>query len=133
MNPFIRQLVRERAADCCEYCRLATRQLGLRMFQIEHIIAVQHRGGDEPDNLAFACRQCNLHKGPNLSGIDPDTLQIERLFHPRRDLWNEHFGFDGPVIIGTSTVGRTTVWVLQMNTEDRVELRSMLLDLEDLF
>ena len=28
---------------------------------------------DEVDNLALACHRCNLHKGPNLSGIDPLT------------------------------------------------------------
>ena len=29
--------------------------------------------------------RCNLHKGPNLSGVDPDTGQVVRLFDPRDD------------------------------------------------
>jgi hypothetical protein len=30
-------------------------------------------GSDDPDNLALACHHCNLHKGPNLAGVDPRT------------------------------------------------------------
>ena len=30
------------------------------------------------DNLALACIDCNLHKGPNLTGIDPETNQVTR-------------------------------------------------------
>jgi hypothetical protein len=31
------------------------------------------------ENLAFACYHCNLHKGPNLSGIDQDSGALVRL------------------------------------------------------
>jgi len=61
------------------------------LFQIEHIVARSHGGSDEAENLALACRHCNLHKGPNLSGIDPESSEITRLFHPRRDEWHDHF------------------------------------------
>ena len=43
------------------------------------------------DNLALACWHCNLKKGPNLTGIDPETGQIAALFHPRKDKWADHF------------------------------------------
>jgi len=33
----------------------------------------QHGGFDDLDNLALACIDCNLHKGPNLTVIDPET------------------------------------------------------------
>jgi len=67
---------------------------------IEHVTAVQHGGGDEEDNWALACSHCNLHKGPNLSGIDPQTGRVETLFHPRRQAWSEHFEFIGLEILG---------------------------------
>jgi hypothetical protein len=47
-----------------------------------------------------------LHKGPNLTGIDPHTGQVAPLFHPRRDRWSEHFDFEGARIEGISGSGR---------------------------
>ena len=118
-----RRLVRERAADRCEYCR--TRQVDEPFinYQIEHIIAIQHAGGDEDSNLALACSHCNLHKGPNLSGIDPLTDAIEILFNPRRQSWDEHFEFLGPLVAGKTPCGRATVRTLAMNSEARIDLR----------
>ena len=31
-------------------------------------------------NLAVACHHCNLYKGPNLTGIDPSTRKVVRIF-----------------------------------------------------
>lgn len=64
------QLVRQRAGNRCEYCLLPQEFSGLR-FHVEHIVARQHRGTDDADNLALACPECNCHKGTNLSGVDP--------------------------------------------------------------
>ena len=132
MDAATRELVRNRAGHCCEYCRLQQRHVPFHTFHVEHIIARKHRGGDEPANLALACDQCNLHKGANLSGIDPDTDSMVRLFHPRLDDWATHFRFDGARIAGLTPCGRTTAWVLQMNSEERVELRSILAALGEL-
>lgn len=123
-----RRLVRQRAEHRCEYCR--TRQLDepFITYQIEHVIAIQHGGTDEEDNLALACSHCNLLKGPNLAGIDPLTGIIEPLFHPRRQTWDEHFEFHGALISGKTPCGRTTVRVLAMNAEARVDLRQELLN-----
>ena len=52
---------------------------------IEHIVARQHGGLSRLDNLALACWNCNLKKGPNLSGIDPTTGLVVALFNPRKD------------------------------------------------
>jgi len=123
-----RQRVRTRAGDRCEYCRLKQEHELHRPFHIEHIIAAQHRGGDDLENLALACQLCNLLKGPNLSGIDPDTEKLERLFHPRKDIWTEHVRFDGGRIVGVTAIGRTTAWLLEMNSDDREELRATLIE-----
>jgi 5-methylcytosine-specific restriction endonuclease McrA len=95
MDDALRLLVRERARHSCEYCRLAARDAPFLAFHVDHIIARQHGGTDDPDNPALACLWCNLHKGPNLSGIDPETGQITALFHPRRDQWSAHFALRG--------------------------------------
>lgn len=97
-------------------------------FHIEHIIAKKHGGGDDEANLALACDQCNLHKGVNLSGIDPETGSIVSLFHPRKECWSEHFRDYEGLILGTTPTGRATVQVCDMNSPDRIELRSLLPD-----
>lgn len=65
-------------------------------------------------------------KGTNLSGIDPDTSAMVRLFHPRHDRWEEHFALVGERVVGLTATGRATVWLLQMNAPDRLELRAAL-------
>jgi len=127
MEPVSRKLVFERAGFRCEYCRLHCDHQPSVVFHLEHIIARQHGGDDSPENLALACHRCNLCKGPNLTGLDPETGELTRLFHPRRDRWKTHFEFQRERIVGLTAVGRTTVVLLQMNTPDRIELRRQLL------
>lgn len=125
-DPKTRQAVRERARDRCEYCGVRQEDLPLVAFHIEHIVPKQHGGSDALENLALACHHCNCHKGPNLTGIDPETTHITPLFHPRRDVWRHHFSFRGASIVGLTAVGRTSVRVLAMNSPGRLELRAEL-------
>ena len=52
-------------------------------------------------------------------------LQFVRLFHPRNQAWNEHFGWSksGELIVGLSPTGRATVIALQMNNIVAVTVR----------
>jgi hypothetical protein len=131
MDAGTRRWVRERAGDRCEYCRLHQRNSEL-VHHIEHVVARQHGGTDDIDNLALACHRCNLHKGPNLSGIDPSTGIVEELFHPRWDQRNDHFAFREAHIEGLTPSGRATVEVLVLNDARRLELRQELLGLGEL-
>ncbi len=117
-----RRLVRQRAGGRCEYCQLPQHAVDLA-FHIEHIVARQHGGADDSENLALSCDRCNLNKGPNLTAIDPVTRQIIPLFHPRRDAWSEHFDLAGAEIGGKTPTGRATVKLLRMNSTRRRELR----------
>jgi hypothetical protein len=92
-------------------------------FHIEHVTSRQHGGKDSAENLALACHHCNLHKGTNLSGLDPKTEKLTRLFHPRLDDWSEHFTNRNGEIIGLSAIGRTTAALLRMNKDGRLQLR----------
>lgn len=127
MDARVRQQVRERAGQRCEYCRLRQAHEPTRPFHIEHVIARQHRGSDSLENLALACHLCNWLKGPNLTGIDPDTNKLTPLFNPRQDRWVDHFKLEGVAILGLTPTGRTTVWLLDMNCEERLELRTVLM------
>ncbi len=111
MDAVTRQLVRQRAGECCEYCRLPQGAVDAR-FHIEHIIALQHGGKDDLSNLALACDRCNFYKGPNLTSIDSATGTLVPLFHPRQDIWSAHFAFRGPRIIGLTAKGRAIVQLL---------------------
>jgi hypothetical protein len=122
------QRVRERAANHCEYCRLP-QEFSALLFHIEHIVPRQHGGTDDPENLALACPECNYHKGTNLTSIDPDTGRVTPLFHPRRQQWADHFTLDRATVVGKTPVGRTSVWLLELNTGERLRLRELLLRL----
>ena len=126
MDATTRDVVRRRADNRCEYCLLPQAYSELT-HHVEHIVAKQHGGSDDVDNLALACHRCNLRKGPNLTGVDPLSGELVPLFHPRRDRWAEHFLFHGVRIQGITPAGRATVKVLAMNDARRLELRSELL------
>jgi len=54
----LRAAVRERAKGCCEYCRM--HEAGAFFaHQPDHVIAAQHGGQTDSENLALACIQCN--------------------------------------------------------------------------
>ena len=125
MTGALKALVRRRAQFHCEYCHFPERLAELR-FQFDHIVARKHGGSTSAENLALACFRCNSHKGPNLSGSDPQTGKMERLFHPREDDWSAHFRWRGAVLVGKTSVGRTTISVLNMNRPDLVKLRKTL-------
>jgi len=117
----------ERSGGICEYCHLPQAASRLR-FHVEHIVARQHQGSTELENLAIACPRCNLHKGPNLAGIDPETGEKVWLFHPRRDRWESHFSWDSPFLVCKTPVGRATIATLQMNAAEVIDVRKALLE-----
>jgi hypothetical protein len=123
MDEELRQLVRQRAQDRCEYCRIPQAAIPWARFHVEHIRARQHGGSDDFNNLALACRRCNAFKGPNLSAIDPVSNDLANLFNPRQDEWTEHFAIEEFLIAGLTAVGRATAALLKMNDPDRVQLR----------
>jgi hypothetical protein len=131
VSPSQRQFVRDRAGDCCEYCRLALISKTVP-FNIDHIIPLKHDGSDVVENLCLACYNCNAFKSHDLTGFDPATGEITRLYHPRTQLWDEHFALqDDMQIVGLTPEGRTTVRVLQINLKERVEIRQALAEINE--
>lgn len=128
MDAATKRLVRKRAGNRCEYCSLDEDHSPLAALQIEHINPRKHGGTDVSENLALACIDCNLSKSSNIAGRDPETSRITPLFHPRLDAWQNHFEFRGAYIAGKTPVGRTTVTVLNMNSDWQLELRATLLE-----
>jgi 5-methylcytosine-specific restriction endonuclease McrA len=105
MDAATRSMVRQRSGNRCEYCGILQEQMSAAAFHVDHIIPKQHGGSDDPSNLALACYHCNLRKGPNLTGIDPDTGALVSLFHPRQERWDAHFAFRETLIVGLTPYG----------------------------
>src|SRR5947207_1786098 len=124
MNAGTRARVRKRARSRCEYCKLHQDDSPLAPLHIEHVIPKAHGGSDDLRNLALACIDCNLHKGTNLTGLDPQTGVATELFNPRRHRWQDHFAWRGIYLVGKTAIGRTNVRVLHMNSEEQLGLRS---------
>jgi hypothetical protein len=130
MDAGTRELVRRRADQRCEYCRFPESALPYLVFHVDHIIAKQHVDdvSDDVDSLAWACSECNYHKGPNLVSIDPESKQQANLFNPRRDAWNDHFIIDRGMIVGLTPTGKATARLLNMNAPRLIRLRRELID-----
>ena len=123
----LHEFVRQRAAGCCEYCQLPQFASAIP-FEIDHVIARKHDGLTEESNLALSCWYCNSAKGPCVGGVESDTGDFIRLFHPRRDSWDAHFAWEGAVLVDLSSVGRVTIRVLQINDPYLLSLRASLID-----
>ena len=129
MSAPLRKLVRARAGARCEYCRLPDLLPSLMRFRLEHIRARRQNGTHAAANLAWACARCNALKGTDLSGVDPDSNRVVRLFHPRRDRWPDHYRIEGLSIEPFTAKGRATAWLLEFNSEERIELRALVREL----
>ena len=123
--PLRRQVI-ERASERCEYCRMPDR-LSFYPPEIDHIIARKHGGKTTLDNLARVCWRCNHHKGTDLASFDPLTGELTRLFHPRTDIWEEHFRLDATHLVSDTPVGRTTIFLLRLNDSERLAERALVI------
>jgi hypothetical protein len=131
-HPDVRLIAQTRARDACEYCLMPTRTL----FHVDHIVPVvrwqaylagalllvpliSDRDANHLDNFAWSCPYCNQAKGNRDSGRVGN--RATRLFHPRRDRWDEHFLLtDGFLFIsGVSEIGRATERTLGFNSARR--------------
>lgn len=122
-----RQRVWDRAGGRCEYCRMP-QDFDIQPFQLDYIRAQKHAGVTTPANLALSCLPCNSYKGTNIAGYDPEGDELQPLFNPRLDDWDDHFVWDGPILRGKTPIGRTTIDVLRINVPERVEHRRLLID-----
>lgn len=86
-----------------------------------HVIARKHDGSDDLENLCLACHLVQSAQGPNIATLVDGV--IVPLFHPRTDLWADHFMRRGDLIVGRTPVEMGTVELLNMNDDDRRRIR----------
>lgn len=132
MNP-IYALIAERAEHACEYCHAPELVFNFP-FEVEHITPVCRGGSDDIQNLALACRSCNLRKGSRTAVTDPETNETVPIFHPRQMEWSQHFTTNPETgeILGISSVGRATAIALKLNSTNQLKARQLWIKL-DLF
>jgi hypothetical protein len=120
----IRQIVRSRAENRCEYC-LSHQNYIMGRLQIDHIQPLIKGGNNTEDNLCLACELCNQYKWIQTQGLDPECGEIVSLFNPRQQKWKEHFtwNIEGTEIIGLTTCGRATIQALRLNNSLAVTVR----------
>ncbi|MFM7530567.1 MAG: HNH endonuclease [Nodosilinea sp.] len=126
ISPAIRQQVIAEAQYCCEYCQTQQRLIGMPLV-IDHIQPLCLGGSSRRDNLAASCYRCNQFKGAKTTSLDPLTNQSVSLFHPRHQIWFEHFAWvDGGLKInGLTATGRATVTALKLNNDYLVAARGI--------
>ena len=122
----LHERVAQRAEHRCEYCR-APEIVFNAPFEIEHIFAKALGGSSDMENLALACRSCNVHKAAALICRDPESGLDVPLYNPGRQRWDEHFRFDVQTghVVGIGPIGRATVSRLAMNSPSAVRARCL--------
>lgn len=122
----LKRMVRQRAADRCEYCHFP-QDSQEAAFHIDHILPLADGGTTVIDNLALACVTCSLTKAARTVGQDPETGQLVRLFHPRRDEWSRHFQWaQNWQLMGLTATGRATIRALRINRSKAIRIRQLL-------
>ena len=114
--PKLRQQIEIDAGHRCGYC-LSDETLSGIPLSIEHIFPEALGGKTTRDNLWLTCRPCNEIKGTQTEAVDPETGEPAPIFHPRRQVWEDHFTWseDGTNLIGKTAEGRATVILIPKN------------------
>lgn len=123
----VRRQVEARARQLCEYC-LCPLDFSATPYSIEHIFPVSQGGTDALANLALACQGCKGYKSSKISAFDALSQTTTEFYHPRRDVWQEHFAWseDFLELVGLTAKGRVTVSTLKLNRPRVINLRRIL-------
>ncbi len=124
-----RKIVIERAESCCEYC-LIHQEDAFLSFEIDHIISEKHGGETAIDNLAYTCFYCNRFKGSDIGSVLLPEMNFIRFYHPRIDVWSEHFELEDAIIHPKTDIGKITAKILKFNEVERIMERQLLIQLE---
>jgi len=125
---YIARVLRKRitivAQQRCGYCLTSEHIVGAPM-EIDHVVPESLGGLTEESNLWLACSRCNGYKADLVAALDPIGGEVVPLFHPRQDVWSEHFEWtiDGDRVAGRTEIGRATVVALHLNRPELVGAR----------
>lgn len=121
--PETRERVRARANFACEYCGVSERDSGGELT-VDHYQPQMANGGDDLENLVYACYRCNLYKGDYWT-----TENARRIFNPRLESINEHFWLSASgVLYALTATAEFTIHRLKLNRTPLKARRQRLLE-----
>ncbi len=107
-----RDRTRERFASRCGYCGVDEVAVGSTLT-IDHHRPRSRGGGDDEENLVYACSRCNEHKGSYWHEEDPPHIP---LVHPGRDDLTRHLrGREDGSLLGLTPEGKFSIEKLCLN------------------
>jgi hypothetical protein len=109
------QVIRQRYGFACGYCGVSEADVGGELT-VDHFQPRAAGGGDDEDNLVYACIRCNQYKG--MLHADPGAAQDDRrLLHPLRDEFTAHLYEDlsTGLLEGLTERGRFQIEALRLN------------------
>lgn len=95
-------------------------------YELDHIIPRKHGGTNELDNLAWSCAICNNNKGTDVGTFLLPELDLVRFYHPRLDVWGEHFELSNSLSAPKTDIGKATIKIFKLNDPNRIEEREFL-------
>ncbi len=115
--------VRQQYRRACGYCGVTEISAG-GALTIDHYRPRSADGGDDIDNLVYACIKCNQYKH-DFWPTTEDNAQQRRILHPQRDTVTLHLTLDeqtGRLEPRTET-GRFHITLLRLNRPQLVKHR----------
>ena len=115
--------VRDRYQRCCGYCGVSEDDAGGELT-VDHFVPLVAGGGDDDENLVYACFRCNLFKS-DFAPSDADRLSGNVLLHPRRDDLSLHLRLDEETgrLEALTETGRFHIRLLRLNRQALVSMR----------
>jgi len=115
MSPRLLEVIRSRYQQACGYCGVTEVAAGGELT-LDHYRPRSAGGGDEPDNLVYACARCNQYKGdfwPNHT----DLTQGRRILHPAIDDIPAHLTEEENTgrLLGLTPTGTLHITLLRLN------------------
>lgn len=102
--------VRRRYGFRCGYCGVSEADSGGELT-VDHHRPVSAKGGDEDENLVYACVRCNLYKSDFFPTAE-DFAHGWRVLHPLRDDLAAHLREDPAShrLLALTEMGRFHIW-----------------------
>lgn len=123
--------VRGRYDFRCGYCGVSEVDTGGELT-VDHYQPLAAGGGDEEENLVYACARCNQYKGDYFPSA-PARAAGRRVLHPLRDDPSTHLREDpeSARLEGITDTGRFHISLLRLNRSPLIQ-RRLRLRLDDL-
>ncbi len=115
--------VRQRFSRRCGYCGVSEIDAAGELT-VDHYHPVSAGGGDDDENLVYACFRCNLFKSDYTPSAD-DRARGRRVLHPQQDVVRDHVRLNGRTgrLEPLTETGRFHIDLLHLNRPALVEHR----------